>query len=222
MQWLKEVEGTVTVLAPHFDDEVIGCGGLIRRQVSAGRRVVVVYVTAATPERREEAVRAQKRLGISETYELGLRDGEVCATDAAIESVATYLTKNRSYALLVPAFEDIHPDHRNCHLLVASAFERAANGGAAYNLPKTVLTYEGFSPISSPNGWMDITGFAHDKWEALECFGSQQRLYRIRSVCESLNRYRALVAMRRSVQFAEAYQLLGAEDYTAKVKEQQS
>src|SRR5438132_8706173 len=49
------------VLAPHPDDEVIGCGGLIARHLLAGRRVRVVVVTdgaeAGAPKVREEESR---------------------------------------------------------------------------------------------------------------------------------------------------------------------
>ncbi len=37
--------GPVVILAPHPDDETLGCGGLIARRVSEGRRVVVVVIT---------------------------------------------------------------------------------------------------------------------------------------------------------------------------------
>jgi LmbE family N-acetylglucosaminyl deacetylase len=37
--------GPVVILAPHPDDETLGCGGLIARRISEGRRVVVVVIT---------------------------------------------------------------------------------------------------------------------------------------------------------------------------------
>ena len=85
----------VLVLAPHPDDEVIGCGGAIVGHVRAGCDVRVVHVTSgertwsAAPgrvddkrERREaEATRAAAQLGIGA---IGLRfltpDGQVGAT----------------------------------------------------------------------------------------------------------------------------------------------
>ena len=35
----------MVILAPHPDDETLGCGGLIARRISEGRRVVVVVIT---------------------------------------------------------------------------------------------------------------------------------------------------------------------------------
>lgn len=37
--------GPVVILAPHPDDETLGCGGLIARRLHEGRRVVVVVLT---------------------------------------------------------------------------------------------------------------------------------------------------------------------------------
>jgi N-acetylglucosamine malate deacetylase 1 len=33
------------VLAPHMDDEVLGCGGTMARQVAAGSDVTVIFLT---------------------------------------------------------------------------------------------------------------------------------------------------------------------------------
>src|ERR1700722_16160488 len=37
--------GTVVVLAPHMDDEVIGCGGTLARHVAAGAKITVIFLT---------------------------------------------------------------------------------------------------------------------------------------------------------------------------------
>lgn len=37
--------GPVVILAPHPDDETLGCGGLIARRAAEGRRIVVVVIT---------------------------------------------------------------------------------------------------------------------------------------------------------------------------------
>ena len=37
--------GRIVVLAPHMDDETLGCGGTIARHVQAGAQVTVVFLT---------------------------------------------------------------------------------------------------------------------------------------------------------------------------------
>src|SRR5580658_287426 len=73
--------GPVLVLAPHMDDEVIGCGGTLHCHVQAGAKVTVAYLTdgrAGDPslapdqiskmaeERKNESRRATELLGISD------------------------------------------------------------------------------------------------------------------------------------------------------------
>ena len=83
--------GTPIILAPHPDDEVIGCGALIAASARAGRAPVIVYVTdgsgshpnsrlfprpVLTALRQHEACLAADVLGVISTrmHFMGLRD----------------------------------------------------------------------------------------------------------------------------------------------------
>src|SRR3712207_4054672 len=68
--------GSVLVIAPHPDDEVLGVGGTIARFAEEGRRVTVAIVTRGDPalfdaeliERgRQEARQAHQLLGVAST-----------------------------------------------------------------------------------------------------------------------------------------------------------
>lgn len=52
----------LVVIAPHSDDEAIGCTGVILRAVAAGRRVGVVVLTAGDAHRKAAAAAAKKQL----------------------------------------------------------------------------------------------------------------------------------------------------------------
>ena len=52
-----ELVRTALVIAPHPDDEVLGCGGTARRYVLAGARVTVAIVIIGTPLYPESQVR---------------------------------------------------------------------------------------------------------------------------------------------------------------------
>ena len=69
----------VVVIAPHPDDEVLGCGGTIAKHASKKDEVYLCIVTKAyTPEwpeeeieeRKNEVYRANQILGIRKTYYL--------------------------------------------------------------------------------------------------------------------------------------------------------
>ena len=71
--------GTALVIAPHPDDEVLGCGGTIARLASSGKAVDVAIVTrgmapafsqAQVDEVRAEAAAAHRLLGVRESHYL--------------------------------------------------------------------------------------------------------------------------------------------------------
>lgn len=208
MQWLERIPDAACVIAPHPDDETIGCAGLLRRLSLNGSRVVVLYITMTSEERRVEARRARECLGITDDVEIGLCEGRLDVTDDAIERMANAIARCSPSTVLVPAMEDVHPDHKQANLLTGAAL-----GLLGKDFEPSIMTYEGFCPCAAANCWVDISSVAECKWEALACFASQEHLYRISSVTRALNQYRALVTFRRAVKYAEAYRRLAVGEY---------
>ncbi|KQN37441.1 hypothetical protein ASG37_10345 [Sphingomonas sp. Leaf407] len=125
------------IVAPHPDDETIGCAGLILRLRRQGARVDIVIVTdggashrgsAAFPRARlvatraAEARRAAMLLGIpaARLHLLALPDGglDTLARPARIRLVRA-LARFRADLVATPLPDDAHPDHRDtaaaCH-----------------------------------------------------------------------------------------------------------
>jgi LmbE family N-acetylglucosaminyl deacetylase len=111
----------VLVLAPHPDDEVLGCGGTLGALAALGCRVEVVAVTdgeASHPGRAAELreVRHLERaaalralgLGDAAVHRLGLPDGGVHA-DAVTRLAAGLVGPDD--LVLAPWDRDGHPDH---------------------------------------------------------------------------------------------------------------
>ena len=122
------------VVAPHPDDESIGCGGLLALLAGCGARVHVIVATdggASHPNsrlwrrqrlarvRRSETTDAVQRLGISarQVTFLDLRDGDLptrgsegwCSARARLHK---RLKAERPDLLLLPWRRDPHADHR--------------------------------------------------------------------------------------------------------------
>jgi len=130
--------------APHPDDEVLGCGGLIAMAVAAGIEVVVVSITdgeacypgsLAWPSQRlrqvrvREQERAMAALGVSREAIVRFRipDGTIAENEFELRS--RLLDQCRSGDLiLVPWQRDGHPDHeataRACLAVAATAGAR--------------------------------------------------------------------------------------------------
>ena len=50
---MEKHQKTIMVIAPHADDEVLGCGGYLLHQVKEGARVVVVLGTIGGSNARQ-------------------------------------------------------------------------------------------------------------------------------------------------------------------------
>jgi LmbE family N-acetylglucosaminyl deacetylase len=114
------------VLAPHPDDEVLGCGGTIAAKVRAGASVTVAILTdgrrggvgpAAEVRalREAEAGRAAEALGLTgdQVVFFGYEDGRLREhVDEATERVRGMIAALGVDELLAPYRREYHPDHR--------------------------------------------------------------------------------------------------------------
>ena len=113
----------VLVIAPHPDDETLGCGGTIVRHAATGDRVCVLVVTDGGSSRaggigrdemrrlREiEAVRAVGALGSVELLQLGLPEGSWSPDDLQ-ERLEDLLQREQPTIIYAPSCIDFHPEH---------------------------------------------------------------------------------------------------------------
>lgn len=150
----------VLVLAPHPDDECIGCGGLIAALVQRQVPVKVVLVTdgggagglppGAGQLRQQEFLAALAVLGVREHALLGLPDGGLHADAALCDAIAHELRAFEPDWLLTPALADAHRDHA----CVAAAARAAAPAQPGL---RCLIEYETWSPAAMPSHALDIS-----------------------------------------------------------------
>lgn len=130
-------DSRTVVVAPHPDDETLGCGALIAEQRRRGREVVVVALTdgdaaydtdgdeALAARRRDEQRRALSALGVdwSDVVRLGLADGHVAEHEPAVADALADIVRP-SDLLVAPWPRDHHPDHEAAGRAAAEAAER--------------------------------------------------------------------------------------------------
>jgi LmbE family N-acetylglucosaminyl deacetylase len=138
----------ILVVAPHPDDETLGCGGLVSLLAQNGAAFYIVFVTdgsashrnsSAWPsarlaaQREQEARIALARLGIENASRLFLRlpDANMPgpgtpAWDSAVAAVSDILQRFAPELVLLPWRRDPHCDHRASWLLSQHALRRAS------------------------------------------------------------------------------------------------
>lgn len=135
--------GTTLVVAPHPDDESLGCGGLLAMLGDAGIACFALLVSDGTQShphskaydanaraalRDAEWREALRWLGVPEQrlLRLGLVDGRLplpgqAAFAAAATRCRAAIDRVGPQTMLVPWRRDPHPDHRASHALVGAA-----------------------------------------------------------------------------------------------------
>lgn len=180
----------LVVIAPHPDDEVLACGGLMAMAAAAGVTVQVIAVTDGeacypgeawwTPERlvsarRQELEQALAALGAAGTgvRHLGIGDGKVGVHEHELERVLRALLRAGDL-VLVPWRHDGHPDHE---ATARAALAAAAQAGARA-LEYPVWAWHWLPPAQVQQVWqrpllLDISARAADKQRAIACFATQ-------------------------------------------------
>ena len=185
--------GRVLVVAPHPDDEVLGCGGIMALLADAGRPASVAIVTRGQPPRYDAAhlaaIAAEMRaahavLGVEATHELGLPAAALDQVPHAElnGAMAQLFEAVRPDTVFIPFNGDVHLDHQ---LVFASALVAARPAGPAY--PARILAYEtlsetnwnapGLTPGFIPNVFIDIAAGLDRKLAAFAAYASQVRTF---------------------------------------------
>ncbi|MDO7853640.1 PIG-L deacetylase family protein [Hymenobacter convexus] len=172
--------GPTVVVAPHPDDEALGCGGLLALLRQQDQPVAAVLVSDGTmshpnsqlfsPQARQAVREAEFRhaltlLGLDETEPLLLALPDSRVPDSAAEpGFATAATRLREFlqqhaaaTVLVPWRRDPHPDHRATGRLVAAAL--AGMDQPPHRLEYVVWAWERAAPDDLPIPVDNVQGF---------------------------------------------------------------
>lgn len=182
----------ILIIAPHQDDEVIGCGGLIGYAIDHDSSVEVVHVFAgstgiATKPNGEETIRirtleaqaAAEEIGFTLLPNLGFEDRTRPSEVAIQESLIDVIRSSRPEIILLPHAEESDAEHSLVSRVgKEAAWLASANIETKANLKltppvKVVLYYSVWSPIATPALYLDITKYAKLKRRALAHYGSQ-------------------------------------------------
>ena len=212
------------VVAPHPDDEVLGCGGTLLRRKQEGGEVAWLIVTGMSEEagwaraiierRRSEIELVSQAIGFDRVFELGLRPAGLDRLPMGdlVRGISEVFREFQPEEVFVPHREDVHTDHRIVFDAVA-----ACSKWFRYPSVRRVLSYEtlsetefGLGPEGAfrPNCFVDITGHLDRKLEIMRIYQSEVADF---PFPRSLDAMRALAMLRGATAgtiAAEAFHLL--------------
>ena len=182
----------VCIFAPHPDDEIIGCGGLLQQLTANGNPIVLIHVTNGTQShpnstiytqeklntiRPQESMQALEILGVAHqvtTVALNLADGEVFAQQEQFhQKLSTIIQADN--ILITTFMRDGHPDHEATGQVVASFAKQQHL--ACYQV--LIWAWHWAKPADNRIPWhcamrVDLTPEQlQRKIEAITCFESQ-------------------------------------------------
>lgn len=215
----------VIVIAPHPDDETLGCGGTILRHAAEGDKVSWVIMTGMHTENgfsQERVLQRDKEIEtVAAKYEfisvhkLGFPTATLDQIPLAdlVGALSKVLTTESPEYVYVPFPGDVHTDHR-----VVFDVAMACTKWFRYPSVRRILAYEtisetdfGINPVLDsfkPNVFVDISRFLETKLKIMKLYDGEMGVFPFPRSEESL---RALASVRGSMagcMSAEAFMLL--------------
>jgi LmbE family N-acetylglucosaminyl deacetylase len=193
--------GAVLVVAPHPDDEIIGCGGAIALHAARGDSVHVVLVTRGEGSgdgaaRLAETRVGATRLGVATVSCMESQDGAVAADAGLLARLAERIGALRPAVVYAPSPFEMHPDH------VATL--HAVAGALGVRDDVKLLLYE-VNTECMASYLLDITPVAAAKRAALTAFASQVGRIDLVERVDARNRARTVNVDLPAVTHAEAF-----------------
>lgn len=213
------------IIAPHPDDETLGCGGTILKLKASGASVhwlivtTIVGVTGFPQER--VSVRAREIEAVKEVY--GFDAVHHCSLPAAgldtlgkgilIGAIGSIIKTVAPDSVYVPYRNDVHSDH-------AAVFDAAVSACKTFRSPfvKSIYAYETLSetdfglrpddPGFRPNLFEDISGYLDKKISIMSLFEGEMGKFPFPRSEECLRALATLRGAQANCLSAEAFMIL--------------
>lgn len=180
----------VAVVAPHPDDETLGCGGTLLKHIARGDDVHWIVFTGISTElgfteervrsRDEEILRVAESYGFAGTHRLGFPTMQLDRLPKAdlVGALGAVVKRLGVHTLYVPYRNDAHSDH-------AAVFDACAACTKTFRYPsvQSVRAYEtlseteyGVKPEDTgfrPNLFVDIAAFIDRKLEIMSIYANE-------------------------------------------------
>ncbi|BAP55543.1 group 1 glycosyl transferase [Thioploca ingrica] len=210
-------QARILLIAPHSDDEILGCGGTLALLRQNGCHIKVVIITDGKEgdplgysvenvvlHRQRESIAALNLLGIEDVVFFNQPDSHYQHTLPLANQLTQLLNSYAADWLFLPSVLDFHRDHIAISLSWLEIWQH--NGGL-----ERVFLYEIWSPL--PANWVvDISSVFALKQQSLQCYELPLKYGNYLAACVGMANYRALY-LKQAGQYAEAFLELNQESW---------
>ncbi|WP_420349576.1 PIG-L deacetylase family protein [Pelagibius sp.] len=180
----------ILIIAPHPDDETLGCGGTLLRHRDHGDEVHWLVATAMTPEagysdeqikkRSAEMEKVRDHFGFAELHDLSFPPAgtdQVPMKDM-VQALASVIDSVSPTTVYVPYGGDVHSDHQMLFRAATSALKSfrapTVNQILAYEtISETDFNSDPREPGFCPNWYVDITSYLPGKLLAMAIYDGE-------------------------------------------------
>ena len=176
----------ILAFGAHPDDVELTCAGLLIKMRRTGYRTGVVDLTrgelgtrGSVETRLAEAQQAADVMGLNFRTNLGLPDGHIRAEPDQKQKVVRVIRKCRPALVVLPHWEELHPDHRNASRLISEAcclaglMKFTPEHGPAHR-PGKLIYYPGRPGYEArPSFIVDVSEVFEQRLKAIRCYKSQ-------------------------------------------------
>jgi N-acetylglucosamine malate deacetylase 1 len=218
---------SMLIVAPHQDDEIIGCGGAMLLQKESGRSVSVVFVNDGGNEHEEDGISREAMVGIreSEARKVASEAGigapkflrysvlNMQTVSAVSRDLLVEIRRTNADTIFVPFFLDTHPDHMMTNVALAQALEAA-------NISPLIYGYEVWT-LCIANVIIKIDSVMERKRKLLSLYVSQVTGTDYVHTTTGLNMYHSRAFGSGSCKYAERFFQIPAVEYVGVIKKMQ-
>ena len=214
----------ILVIAPHPDDETLGCGGSLLKHAKNGDEINWLICTEAHSElgwsnnkiqqRKTEIKLVKEKYNFESVHALGIPAAKVdlMPISEIAEKIGGIVNEISPNIIYMPFFNDVHTDHNIIGKVLQSLIK-----WFRYPSLKKVLVYEtlsetNFNFISKdkfhPNTFNNITNFIDEKIKIMKIYESELHEHPFPRSRESIKALAILRGSQSGHKYAEAFHLV--------------
>lgn len=218
-------KNNILVIAPHPDDETLGCGGTLLKHKAEGDEIFWLIITNVSEEngfipdrvesRQEEIESVSRAYNFTKHYKLDLPTAQLDKVPQAqlINNISNVINEVKPDIVYLPFGYDVHTDHQ---IVFKAAY--ACTKNFRYPFIKEIRLYEtisetDFAPALPgqtfvPNIYNNITDFIDQKCSIMEIYHSELMPDHLPRSISSIRALSRLRGSRVGQEYSEAFQSL--------------